>query len=65
MFKKYIFLHFELESHVISLIDASIVTMKEAEAEWLVEAFDFIQNHPSIAITGFMESGVTAAAGKL
>ena len=40
-----------------SPIDLSRATMKEAEAEWLVEAFDYIQNRPSI-INGFMESGI-------
>ena len=55
----------ELESLVISSIDLSLETMKEAGAEWLVEAFDYIQNRPSIVVNGFLESGITDAAGKL
>ena len=50
---------------MISPIDLSLAIMKEAVAECLVEAFHYIQNCPSIVVNGFIESGITDAAGKL
>ena len=35
--------------------------MKHVGAQWLVEAFDYIQDNPSIIINGFIKSGITAA----
>ena len=37
----------------ISPIDLSISTMKHVGAQWLVEAFDYIQENPSIIMDGF------------
>ena len=43
----------------ISPIDLSISTMKHVGAQWLVEAFDYIQENPSIIIDGFIKSART------
>ena len=54
----------ELESFSISPIDLSlasyICTMKHVGAQWLVEAFDYLQDNPSIIFNGFTKSGITA-----
>ena len=52
----------ELVSASISPIDLSLATMKHVGAQWLVEAFDYIRDNPSIIVNGFIKSGITAAA---
>ena len=46
----------------ISPIDISFSAMKHIGAQWLVEAFEHIQDNPSIIVNGFISSGITDAA---
>ncbi len=52
----------ELESVSISPINLSLTVMKHVGAQWLVEAFNYIQDNPTIVVNGFVKSGITTAA---
>lgn len=51
----------DIESVELQPVPLPISVIKEVEAKWLVEMFEYFQNNPRIIVNGFIRSGITAA----
>ena len=51
----------DIEAVELEPIPLPISVVKEVEAKWLVEMFEYFQNNPQIIVNGFLRSGISAA----
>lgn len=51
----------DIEAAELQPIPLTISVLKEVEAKWLVELFEYFEQNPQISIHGFLRSGISAA----
>ena len=51
----------DIEAVELEPIPLPISVVKEVEAKWMVEMFEYFQNNPQIIVNGFLRSGISAA----
>ena len=51
----------DIDATDVSVVDLSLANMKEICASWIVEAAKYIQDNPSLIVSGFCHSGITGA----